>query len=352
MARHCHTRGTDTVRTVVCAVLLLCAASLSGRAGSRNADAQSDSVLCTIGRDLDSFDFQLVSDQAQFSLIWDWTDSVTFTEARITDASPTFGDDLTGYTSSVELWRHTAQGKERMWRRHVPHSVPMRGLRLRSDGGGKVSLWAGDGTRVAASEDGQLTFHGQPGSQVRMRAKRTDDITVARNNAAYLLQPGTAPFTDMESLKEYLSQSTDSVEGLWQFMDRDISEADSRARLGGRYVLATVRRADSGTVSGSGPGPGSVSSTAKVSEGGRGVQTYDIIYVSGAGDYAGRWAPLQLRGHLRTTAFIDNFDLEWITANRLQVLDSETYATLSAGGQLLTLHFPLVGAQIRFRRMR
>lgn len=124
-----------------------------------------------------------------------------------------------------------------------------------------------------------------------------------------------------DSLCSALASSTDKMEGIWEYMDRDISPG--AATLGGRYRLATAKSADGG---------------------------YDIIYLGGAEINPGQWPPLSIKGHLTPTIFTGNCDLRWTDANGL-ILERECNAQLDPNGAILTLRFPLQKAQIRLRRI-
>lgn len=128
-----------------------------------------------------------------------------------------------------------------------------------------------------------------------------------------------ARFETEAELDAYLQASTDPREGYWVYLDRDTRPA--HCTLGGDYRLATV---------------------------GDGRGGYDIVYLSGAGLHAAAWAPLRLKGHLRPTAFISNYDLEWIQPDGT-VLSTDCSAELTDGA-LLTLRFPTASATVRYRK--
>lgn len=127
----------------------------------------------------------------------------------------------------------------------------------------------------------------------------------------------TAPFADLEELKDYMRRSTDIHEGFWTYLDRDMDHR--RASLGGNYTLATV-----------------------ASESG-----YDIVYINGS-DSKG-WKSLMIKGHMHSTLFMHHFDLEWKDING-STAGNEASASVSDGA-ILSLSFPLLKTTVRFRKV-
>lgn len=128
----------------------------------------------------------------------------------------------------------------------------------------------------------------------------------------------STPWTH-EALDQYLSASTDPVEGYWRYLDRDMQ--DEWLRLGGRYTLAVVR-ADDG---------------------------YDLIYIDGAQVKKSQWQPGMLKGHIKRTAFTGNYDLMWIDAT-MEPIDKDAYAAIE-NGIILTLQFPVYKSQVRLAKI-
>ncbi len=124
---------------------------------------------------------------------------------------------------------------------------------------------------------------------------------------------------NMESLVEYFRTSSDPAEGFWTYLDRE--NDPEYARLGGRYVLATV---------------------------GDGSGGYDIIYVDGAQTYAERWEPMMLKGRLIPTIFSSHYDLCWIDSSFEQI-NEDVHAEVT-GGAILSLSFPMLKTVIRFSK--
>jgi len=122
-----------------------------------------------------------------------------------------------------------------------------------------------------------------------------------------------------EALDEYLANSSDPIEGYWQYLDRDME--DKWLRLGGRYTMAIVR-ADDG---------------------------YDLIYIDGAQVKKALWQTGMKKGHISKTLFVGNYDLRWIDATMEPIENDDTYATIE-NGVILTLHFPVYKSQVRFAK--
>lgn len=128
---------------------------------------------------------------------------------------------------------------------------------------------------------------------------------------------------DFAALDAYLRGPTlDPVEGYWYYHDRNI--VPMKATTGGFYSLAIVK---SPTVPGS----------------------YDIIYLSGAETAAESWQPLRIKGRIHPSGFDNEYDLLWYDVEGRPAA-AENSAALDASGTMLTLSFPLVESQLRFRR--
>ena len=124
-----------------------------------------------------------------------------------------------------------------------------------------------------------------------------------------------------ESLADYLSRSTDPVEGYWEYLDR--KNDPQYARLGGRYVMAVVKSAvDS--------------------------ERYDLVYLSGAETLASRWSPFMLKGHLIPTVFQSHYDLHWYDST-FEPITTDVHASITDNA-ILTLSFPLLKTVLRFSK--
>ena len=123
----------------------------------------------------------------------------------------------------------------------------------------------------------------------------------------------------LDDLNQYLSASSDPVEGYWKYLDRDME--DKWLRLGGRYTIAIVR-ADDG---------------------------YDLIYIDGAQVKKSLWQPGMKKGHMTKTIFSGNYDASWIDAT-MEPIDKDVQATIE-NGVILTLNFPVYKSQVRFAKV-
>ncbi len=121
-------------------------------------------------------------------------------------------------------------------------------------------------------------------------------------------------------LDDYFSRSSDKMEGYWIYLDRDNDEKLSR--LGGRYTLATVRDGDG----------------------------YLILYVSGAKVNNSAWQEGMIKGRLKSTIFVNHYDLEWFDSQML-IIDKDVHADV-IDDAILSLEFPLYKTNIRFSKRR
>lgn len=167
----------------------------------------------------------------------------------------------------------------------------------------------------------------------------------------------------IEKLKELFRTTRDPLEGFWTYFDR--SNDPQRARLGGQYTLAVVKKRPSERED-------SISSADMTQPKSDSFMfdNYDIIYVSGAVTLADTWQPMMLKGALRSTIFDGHYDLEWIDST-MQPMTTDLHATLdysqgaygdgastsvpsgsvSLTGSMLTLNFPLLKTTIRFSKL-
>lgn len=129
-----------------------------------------------------------------------------------------------------------------------------------------------------------------------------------------LPEPKFAPFESVDALRARLAASDDMNEAEWVYYDRDTDPR--RLSLGGDYRFATVSDGRGG---------------------------YDIVLISGSD-----WPALRIKGSLRPTGFIGQFDLEWLDAFG-EPMGAECSA-LMTDSSLLTLRFPLYGGSVRYRR--
>lgn len=125
-----------------------------------------------------------------------------------------------------------------------------------------------------------------------------------------------------DHLRSILTQSNNTAEGLWRYLDRDTDLR--RLNLGGSYMLATVSAPD-----------GSI----------------EILYLGQAGGSSSnskRWKPLMLKGRLIPTIFMNHYDLEWFDAFGSKI-SYETSADI-IDGAILKLNFPMQGGTVRFQK--
>ncbi|MGM9852926.1 MAG: hypothetical protein ACI30N_03040 [Muribaculaceae bacterium] len=250
----------------------------------------------------------------EWALIWDYTDSANYNCAEIKTLLAS--DDIYGGRSAVNVYT-VKDGRETLvGRQDVTHSEKETGLRLTRNIDGEVRLIAGDNTPVSFS----VPFAGIPGSLVCVRS---DKGPVYKNvELIGMVHDVPAPFESLEQLTEYLAASKDSIEGIWEYQDRNMPAG--KIVPGGNYEVAVVRIPDS--------------------------DRYGIYYLGGGEIYVDRWEPFMRKGTLVPTVFPRAFDMEWIDASRSRKLVRENYATVTMDNSLLTLNFPLLKSVIRFRR--
>lgn len=123
-----------------------------------------------------------------------------------------------------------------------------------------------------------------------------------------------------DKLDEYFKTSQDSIEGYWEYLDRDCN--DKKARVGGRYKLALIKESDH----------------------------YKILYVSGAQTNAQQWKCGMVKGVLHQTIFQNHYDLNWCDS-MFEHIKRDAHADITENA-ILTLWFPVYDTSIRFSKVR
>lgn len=120
---------------------------------------------------------------------------------------------------------------------------------------------------------------------------------------------------------EQSSSSDMDLVGIYSMLD--FEQDDSYARLGGSYRLAVV------------PGDSD--------------DVFDLFYMRGARENAGRWRPGMKKGLLKATPFPNVFDVEWCDAEG-EWMRHDVQAEFDPLARTLTVKFPYQSSSIRFRK--
>lgn len=196
-----------------------------------------------------------------------------------------------------------------------------------------VNMTKGFNTLLLEWDRGTLNvFAGSKGLDMVMTVKaplpssgRCKLISDSRIDVSSVVVEGSEDMTrsllagyDMADVMQRLAVSTDPVEGVWSYLDRETD--DSRARLGGNYSVI-ILAADGG---------------------------YEILYLDGARVNGAMWQPLMIKGMLKATPFERHYNLVWYDSMMTR-MDEENHATLSEEG-VFSLEFPLYRSRIRLFR--
>ncbi len=260
-------------------------------------------------------------DKTPWGIIWDMTDSLNFTRARLTLPSLSKFDDHFGTwyglcveridsglpTTLLEVPAGALKGAER----------GENSLKLVCDNpaGNSARLYVGRKELVPVSD---VPFSG---GDFALWAG-CDKVRISRLclELDTISLPSVSQGFDSRNLPE--ADSKNPAAGVWEFLDREINEP--AVALGGNYRLAVIPTS---------------------------TDCYEIVYLSGADADSGLWQPGMVKGTLRPTDFQGDYDLTW-RDSRGRLHTSELNAALSPEGNLLTLNFPLWRASLRFRRVR
>lgn len=303
-----------SLRRQILIMLTICIGMMAANAKS----VWTDSVLCVAGKDVCDADIHVLCKAPAWNLKWDVIDDANFSMLRIKRCSADFNDEIYDNISELTLIRTSHGHEEILGKEKVPHKTLMLGVRvIKTDN--NVIIRGGDG-RNMFNNCRRLTFMATEGSECSIHIPGKHPFKIIRRRL-WQREPGTIiPFNTIDSLNNYLATSNDTIEGIWEYMDRDMPELG--VTLGGFYRIATVKTGDH----------------------------YTIALINNAKAYADIWKPLQTKGRLLPTIFKNHFDLEWITSNRKDTISQETYAFIDENNAVLTLKFPLLNTQIRFRR--
>lgn len=260
------------------------------------------------------------NDRTSWGIIWDMTDTLNYTCARLTVPEHLKFDDHFGSWYGLHVVR-VDSGRPTTLIDIAPGSLKSCGrgdnsLKLIFDDSsfGTARLYAGKNDLALI---GDVPFSGgkfafiSDGGKVKVSRMTLELDTLSPPPFSQIYSPG----------KEPQPGGDHPAAGLWEFLDRDIKLAE--IELGGDYRVALVPYDSDG---------------------------YEIIYLSGGRVDSSLWQPGMIKGRLSATDFEGDFDLEWYdTRGRLH--KGELNATLNPDGNLLTLNFPLWQASLRFRRI-
>lgn len=280
-----------------------------------------DCVIANVGPDAESCDIH-VRAPGDWQLAWGKLDDENYSAARMHKTS-TKADDISGWVTEFKLvtvvnGNETVVGKKTFTSDNAEFSV-----RLACDIYG-LRLFAADGDEVLNCPPNNSSIASPLGANSEIIFSSASDQRPSAITCGIEYYPPSpiCRFEDPESLREYLRTSTDPLEGIWQYMDRDFRGPE--IQLGGHYRIAIVRNGQSG-------------------------DGYDIIYLDGADDHPELWKPLNLKGRLKATPFINLYDVTWYDSSRKPHSAAEE-VNARTEGSILCITFPLANSSIRFAR--
>ena len=282
----------------------------------------ADSLLLKVDdREIAFLDIHVRRSGADWSFVWDYTDSLNYREVRVRMTGGAIADNIFGYTSEADV-RLIANGhtvcNEKVEYTHSDNQSSVR-FRYIDD---KVYLSCGDGTNISVAPS-LMVFDCKPESKIMVRNNKVSKPIRCISNVVYRKRFKPSRFDDTQHLLEYLKHSTDSIEGLWEYFDSDINTP--AVQLGGNYVFASVRNT---------------------------TGSYDLIYLDGMRLNQRFWQPFMVRAHLLRTIFINNFDVEWLNSDRTEVYDYHDVYAQFEQNSIMSLYFPEFKSKMRFRRQR
>lgn len=262
------------------------------------AEADQSVIVGQLTGDADEVYAHVRCNAKHFSLCINGADTTRIEVDRI---EPT--DNLYGLWSKVQL----KKGGVVIASQEVAHADNAFSLCLTADEGGTL-LAAGDGSRIF---DGKVDFRPVAATSLTMHA---DPRQVVCNDFRVSYRPLRRKCS--VDICDYLATSADTLEGVWQWLD---CRTDAPAvTAGGRYTLATLSAGEG----------------------------YDIVYIDGAG--IGSWQPLDIKGHMTATDFVNHFDATWLDSDGRDVGEG-VYISLD-NNDILTVTFTPLRSELRFTR--
>lgn len=183
----------------------------------------------------------------------------------------------------------------------------------------KVSLTGGERKRLPLAEvptqgfaPSSVAICAEPGSLLELdwiELTQPVDITASM---AYLAEDSEAD--------EYLRQSNDPLEGIWEVYERSLDE--SKLTIGGDYRMLLVADGDG---------------------------AYELIYLEGTKKYPGRWKPGMLKARLQPGSFKNIYNVTWVDVEG-NMMRSDIKAQLEEP-TLLTIQFPYQNSTLTLRRV-
>ena len=262
-------------------------------------------------------------EQYCFGAVWNYRDTGNYEGITISTGNTDYYDDITNRrTFKATTFKVTGGKEQTVTETETETSDGDEGsyitLRLRYDGR-SLTIEAGNHKPEKIAEYGSGSFGDS--TRIGYFAGKNSKITVKR------LQYESEPIKEQLYATSYTKSRLDSafrnskdpLEGYWKYLDRKMDE--NKMRLGGKYTIAVVKHESS----------------------------YRILYVDGAITKPGLWKPYMIKGTMKETPFIDNYELEWIDSEKETIAD-EGYATLS--GNILSISLPINGTTVRFYKLQ
>lgn len=281
------------------------------------AAQQREITLATVTKPVAEAEIHVRTQTRIWELRWNVGDDANYVSAEVRQLSEGFENEY-DYVSQVTVCNVVDGTPSTLVDKRVSHKTRDFSLRLCKYPGGEAVLQAGDGMFVASSaEMPQIGFEDVPGNKIILVEKNKPSKPYT--HVSLWESAITDEVCDIDTTR--LMNSADSLEGIWEFQDRRMP--DGKVLMGGTLRLATVRHGDG----------------------------YRIIYLSGEKINPQNWKTGMERGRLFPTVFFNHFDLRWITSDGASSLRQECWADFTLENNLLTLSFPLLKTELRFRRV-
>ncbi len=261
-------------------------------------------------------------DKGNCGVVWNYVDSLNYYMLALSDIEGRGNDIIDKSGAIVEIAKFT-EGKRSVLYKEEKSS----GINVDEGYNSVCLLYDGESLSVQIGERHLKTIFvvHQPHFEYPFKVgtyTEPESVTQVKRihfQSKTMLEKANLTTYTYQYIDSVVANTKDYKEGYWLYLDRIMG--GEKSRLGGKYRLAIVRN-----------GAG-----------------YDVLYMSGAEVYPHIWKPLMLKGRLEDTQFVDNYNAVWYDAKKKEIKD-EGYATFA--DNILTIHLPLQGMEVRFQKLK
>ena len=266
--------------------------------------------------------FLLSRNSGQYGIVWNYNDNNNYYALSLKHLNNDIDDIANSNHLEIEAYQMISGNKKILYAESVTENVNVNdgyntlGLSYKND---KLELKIGDHKLVTLS----VLQHQRMDSICKIGYFATKGCGITIKRIHFKSSPDKRKIYTTDYNKEILDSifkhTNDVNQGYWVYLDRKMDE--NRLKLGGKYRIAIVPDSNG----------------------------YKILLIDGNIKQPLLWKPFMIKGYLKDTAFVGNYDLEWIDADK-NIISDESYATFS--DNILTIHLPIFNSEVRFYKQQ